>query len=223
MARPRKDQGDCAEQRIKHAFWVLLEQNDLKDITVSMITSEANCNRGTFYYHYNSLEELIDAVINDELFINSSVPRALFYLLCKKSNPFEQEKFALHIRRFGLMMNRGGQEGIDTKVKAAVVDIWEHLLCSDEEQLTIETRLIIEYTMSGLIGLISYLYREGLLDRPDIPEEMVLSFKANSQCLVANISKAQNIPLPHLEKLICDQMRSVQNETCQNCSRVLLG
>lgn len=223
MARPRKDQGDCAEQRIKHAFWVLLEQNDLKDITVSMITSEANCNRGTFYYHYNSLEELIDAVINDELFINSSVPRALFYLLCKKSNPFEQEKFALHIRRFGLMMNRGGQEGIDTKVKAAVVDIWEHLLCSDEEQLTIETRLIIEYTMSGLIGLISYLYREGLLDRPDIPEEMVLSFKTNSQCLVANISKAQNIPLPRLEKLICDQMRSVQNETCQNCSRMLLG
>ena len=30
MARPRKDQGDCAEQRIKDAFWALLEQNDLK-------------------------------------------------------------------------------------------------------------------------------------------------------------------------------------------------
>lgn len=84
MARPRKDQGDCAEQRIKDAFWALLEQNDLKDITVSMITSKANCNRGTFYYHFNSLEELVDAIITDELFINSSVPRALFYLLCKK-------------------------------------------------------------------------------------------------------------------------------------------
>ena len=98
MARPRKDQGDCAEQRIKDAFWALLEQNDLKDITVSMITSKANCNRGTFYYHFNSLEELVDAIITDELFINSSVPRALFYLLCKKSNPFEQENFALHIK-----------------------------------------------------------------------------------------------------------------------------
>ena len=67
MARPRKDQGDCAEQRIKDAFWALLEQNDLKDITVSMITSKANCNRGTFYYHFNSLEELVDAIITDEL------------------------------------------------------------------------------------------------------------------------------------------------------------
>ena len=27
------------------------------------------------------------------------------------------------------MMNRGGQEGIDTKVKAAVVEMWEKLLC----------------------------------------------------------------------------------------------
>ncbi len=95
MARPRKDQGDCAEQRIKDAFWALLEQNDLKDITVSMITSKANCNRGTFYYHFNSLEELVDAIITDELFINSSVPRALFLsslqknliLLSRKTSP----------------------------------------------------------------------------------------------------------------------------------------
>lgn len=222
MARPRKDQGDCAEQRIKNAFWTLLEQHDLKDITVSMITSKANCNRGTFYYHYNSLEELIDAVITDELFINSSVPRALFYLLCK-TNPFEQENFALHIKRFGLMMNRGGQEGIDTKVKAAVVEMWEKLLCAKNEKLAIETRLIIEYTVSGLIGLISYLHREGLLEQPDMPEEMVFSFKTNSQYLVTSISKAQNIPLPQLEKLICDQMRNAQSTTCQTCPRVFLG
>lgn len=31
MARPRKDQGDCAEQRIKDAFWALLEQNDFRE------------------------------------------------------------------------------------------------------------------------------------------------------------------------------------------------
>ena len=54
MARPRKDQGDCAEQRIKNAFWTLLEQHDLKDITVSMITSKANCNRGTLLLMNNS-------------------------------------------------------------------------------------------------------------------------------------------------------------------------
>lgn len=223
MARPRKDQGDCAEQRIKDAFWALLEQNDLKDITVSMITSKANCNRGTFYYHFNSLEELVDAIITDELFINSSVPRALFYLLCKKSNPFEQENFALHIKRFGLMMNRGGQEGIDTKVKIAATEMWERLLCTNDEKLTIETRLIIEYTLSGLIGLISYLHREGLLDKHNIPEEMIFSFKTNSQYLLTSISKAQNIPLVKLEKLICDQMRNVQSDTCQTCPKILSG
>ena len=52
-------------------------------------------------------------------------------------------------------MNRGGQEGIDTKVKIAATEMWERPLCTNDEKLTIETRLIIEYTLSGLTGLIS--------------------------------------------------------------------
>ena len=121
------------------------------------------------------------------------------------------------------MMNRGGQEGIDTKVKIAATEMWERLLCTNDEKLTIETRLIIEYTLSGLIGLISYLHREGLLDKHNIPEEMIFSFKTNSQYLLTSISKAQNIPLVKLEKLICDQMRNVQSDTCQTCPKIPLG
>ena len=90
MARPRKNQGDSAEQRIKDAFWSLLEQNDLKDITVSMITASAKCNRGTFYYHFDSLEELIDTVINEELFINSSILHFFFTLYAKALTPLNR-------------------------------------------------------------------------------------------------------------------------------------
>lgn len=37
MARPRKDQQEpAAVERIKNAFWELLEQNNLKHITVNM-------------------------------------------------------------------------------------------------------------------------------------------------------------------------------------------
>ena len=39
MARPRKDQQEpAAVERIKNAFWELLEENDLKHITVNMVT-----------------------------------------------------------------------------------------------------------------------------------------------------------------------------------------
>lgn len=219
MARPRKDQGDSAEQRIKDAFWSLLEQNDLKDITVSMITASSKCNRGTFYYHFDSLEELIDTVINEELFINSSIPHSFFYLICESTNPFEQDSFAIHVRRFGLMLNRAGQEQIDTRVKAVVIDMWENLLCPNNEELATEARLIMEYTISGLIGLISYLYREGFFNNGTMPKESYYRLKENSQYLVVTLSRAQNIPLLELEKRICNQLRDSQSEACKACMK----
>lgn len=43
MARPRKDQQEpTAVERIKNAFWELLEENDLKHITVNMVTQKAH-------------------------------------------------------------------------------------------------------------------------------------------------------------------------------------
>lgn len=219
MARPRKDQGDCAEQRIKDTFWILLHDNDLKNITVSMITKNARCNRGTFYYHFNSLENLINNVINEELFDENSIPRAFFCLICKSSNPFTQSNFIMHARRFGLLLNRAGEEKIDAKVKVAVANIWEKLLCQNGEKMTTEARLIIEYTISGLIGLISYLYREGLLDCSNMPKESYCSLEENSQYLVASLSRAQNIPLQELETRICDQLKSTQSHVCKECMR----
>lgn len=222
MARPRKDQGDSAAQRIKNAFWTLLETNDLKNITVSMITHQAHCNRGTFYYHYDSLDELLDAVIEEEMVPECGVPRALFYLICKHNNPFENEEFSLHIKRFGLMMDRAGQECVDTKVKTAVVDTWTHMLCAENEALTLDTRLIIEYSTSGLIGLISYLHREGMLACSTMPAESLLSFKTNSESLVERISEAQNIPLEDLENRICGQLHNAHCDSCTNCQRARL-
>ena len=184
-----------------------------------MITASAKCNRGTFYYHFDSLEELIDTVINEELFINSSIPHSFFYLICESTNPFEQDSFAIHVRRFGLMLNRAGQEQIDTRVKAVVIDMWENLLCPNNEELATETRLIMEYTISGLIGLISYLYREGFFNNGSMPKESYYRLKENSQYLVVTLSRAQNIPLQELEKRICNQLRNNQSEACKSCMK----
>lgn len=218
MARPRKDESNPAEQRIKDAFWTLLEEKDLKDITVSMITHEARCNRGSFYYHFNSLDELIQTLAEEELVLRNGVPRALFYLICKKTNPFEHQEFIIHVKRFALMMQRAGQEGIDTKVKSNVVAIWENMLSEYSKPLAFETRLVIEYSVSGLIGLISYLFREGLLEHENIPHESLQSFKDNSHYLVISLSRAQNISPQELEQCVCRQLRDPQSSTCASCN-----
>lgn len=78
MARPRKDQVEpLAPERIKEAFWVLLEKHDFKDITVTMITQEAHCNRGTFYYHFESMDALLNCILEEELISIHGLPRDL--------------------------------------------------------------------------------------------------------------------------------------------------
>ena len=68
MARPCKDDlSQDGRQKLYDAFWSLLETHELRDLSVSMIVAKANCNRGTFYYHYRDLEVLINSVIEQDL------------------------------------------------------------------------------------------------------------------------------------------------------------
>ena len=52
--------------RIRDSFTELLEQKDIKDITVKELCERSDINRGTFYYHYEDLFDL-QRSIEDEL------------------------------------------------------------------------------------------------------------------------------------------------------------
>ncbi len=202
MARPRKDQAEpTATERIKEAFWELLEENDLKHITVNMITQKANCNRGTFYYHFDSLDALIYAIIEEELLSAGGLPRDLFGLLNNEERTLRDICLTQRIQRFGLMMKQAGEECVGTKVKTLVAKMWEAILCPNEgEELTENSRVMIEFSISGLIGVIDYLYREGRLVEDVFPAEASLYLKENARFLFVRISQAQGISLTELEQ-----------------------
>ena len=202
MARPRKDQAEpAATERIKEAFWELLEENDLKHITVNMITQKASCNRGTFYYHFDSLDALLYAIIEEQLLSAGGLPRDLFGLLSNEEKTLRDICLTQRIQRFGLMMKQAGHECVGPKVKTLVAKMWEEILCPNEgEELTENSRVMIEFSISGLIGVIDYLYREGKLCSDLFPKEATLYLKENARFLFVRISQAQNISLTELEQ-----------------------
>ncbi len=69
-------------------------------------------------------------------------------------------------------------------------------------KLTTNARIIIEYSISGLIGVIDYLYREGKLDGSSFPEEMIYAIKDNAHYLAIRISNAQGISLQEFEQRV---------------------
>lgn len=217
MARPRKDQADPAERRLKDAFWTLLEEHDLHDITVSMITKQAQCNRGTFYYHYDSLAMLLDALIEEELLAKSKLPHTLFCLMCQDNAPnqtdarWENELFSQHVRRFGLMMERAGQEYIDAKAKETLTETWESILCTKGESLSLDSRLLIEYSASGMIGIIGFLYREGLFEQKHLPARSLSILRENTRYLITRVSQAQNMSLDELRHRIYSHIKETES------------
>ena len=193
MARPRKSERDAADIRLANAFWDLLERHRLADITVGMVAEQAELNRGTFYYHFKSMDDLVDRVIEDEILGNGSVMQNVFGLIAGSSiiDGFE----ALINRKtgkFALLINQGGIDLFSAKIKHLVFATWKAILCDDGEDLTPGTRLIIEYSTSGIIGIIAHGAQHGT---ENVPPEFFLSFvKNNSDFLVGQIGIAQGIP-----------------------------
>lgn len=211
MARPRKDQ-PVAPRRIKAAFWELIEENDLRNITIGMITERAHCNRGTFYYHFDSIDALLRAIIEEEMVCAQGLPRDLLMMYREGSGPLFSGPLPDRARRLCLLMERAGQERVGTQVKHVVVSMWEAILCNGGDCLTPETRIVIEYSVSGIIGAMEYLYRQGLLAGNAIPSNAAAAIQRASCSLLHSIADAQGISAHEIETRILMFDRFLQME-----------
>ncbi len=67
MARPAYDNSQLtAKARLKESFWKLLSETNYSYITVKKLSSLAQVNPNTFYYHYNTMDDLAFDALNDE-------------------------------------------------------------------------------------------------------------------------------------------------------------
>ena len=58
---------------IKEALLELLGKMDFAEITVAGLCREAEINRGTFYLHYNGIEQVVEELLDDALANSRSV------------------------------------------------------------------------------------------------------------------------------------------------------
>ncbi len=158
MARPRKDSGQPeAKQRLIDAFWTLLESNHLHDITVGMITAEAHCNRGTFYYHYADIDALVYNALRELLLDGSGVAATIFEMLAGSDadGPLLRAALDDRFKRFSLIMHEGEMRRVDAMVQSIMTDMWQTTLCREGEQLTPEARLIVKHATSGMLSIMT--------------------------------------------------------------------
>lgn len=192
MARPRKSEYASANARLIDAFWACLEDHRLPDITISTITKNAQLNRGTFYYHFRDMDDLIARAIEVEFNSQALLPSIFDLITGAPDAAPAAELMQQRLRHLGLLIDRGCLDVLSTHIKRLVRQMWTAILCREGEDLKPETLFIIEYTTSGIIGLIANdTMRAAVQDSPDALNGFL---KRNSTFLLEQIGHAQGIP-----------------------------
>lgn len=191
MARPKRSaESPGARERICETFWELLETHKLKEITVGSLAAACSCNRGTFYYHFDDIDDLIYHVIEEEVVGGgSSLSARFFCLTVGDCDSFSIDK---HVHRIALIVERGGFELVFDKLYHIVFNAWSAVLCPNGEELSTEAVVVIEFSMSGMLGILEHLQQYDGEDVQLNPATVRL-LKDYSEFMLNQISIAQNV------------------------------
>lgn len=156
MARQKYDPNTLqAKEKIVEVFWELLENYSLNSLTVSQIASQAQCTRGTFYYHYPDMETLIRSAIESEALGHDGVPDRIFSTMASIDSPRATNQFSnLPMYRISLVMRRGGREIAEDVITQAIIGMWKAVLCPNGEKLSAGAQIVIRYSIYGILGLV---------------------------------------------------------------------
>ncbi len=155
MARPRKDaDAPDARTRIIEAFWGLIENNSIFELSVGEVTRAAQCNRGTFYYYFHDFDELVAIAIAQLLQDNDRITDALWHFSSEGDlSAFDRRDVRCLLRRIVITMRAGAAEqvvqGIHTIIIDRVMEIVHH-----EQDRKADSSFAVGFLVSGIMGFV---------------------------------------------------------------------
>lgn len=172
MGRPKAAEAG-AKERMRDAFWTLLERKSYDQITVSDVTRTSGLNRSAFYYHYGNIPELAEDAIAAsyaEPEVNGFIANVLLGghadrdAMAAFAQGLDLAKYRPSAHRLALIAGPHGSAGLAAQLKAHVVEVWLGILGVDRSDLDPGRRITLEFASSGILGIIA---REDELFTPE--------------------------------------------------------
>lgn len=161
-------------QNLIDAFWSLYCEKRIEKITVKEITQKAGYNRGTFYEYftdvYDVLEQIEEALIPDleelpPISVSSEtmgMPIDMFMVLYEQNSKY-----------YSVLLGDNGDPAFASKLKNSTKHIIKQAFQGKYYMDTVEFDFILEFVLSGMIGIMSYWFRQGkILAAKDLIELM---------------------------------------------------
>jgi len=156
MARPKRGSEVPAQERLKEAFWQMLDEVPLAEMTVSSLSRRAGVNHNTFYYYYENLDALAAQMLEQNL-----IPELPLRIL----NTFSQgtlsaevftsnEDFLQRYQRMCLMAGPHSSSWLKDALKSRVLALWLNALGATSETLDRKDGIVLEFMIGGLLTVL---------------------------------------------------------------------
>lgn len=152
MARPRKDSEEKgAEARMIEAFWDQLSRMPYREVTAASVARQAGCNRATFYYYFDSIEDLAEQAVD------AAVPTDIADLaerfLSEDSAPFRLDEAQRRaVERICLLTGLNGSARLTERFKRTLMETWASRFGLDLAQEDVRT--VASFMASGIVGIL---------------------------------------------------------------------
>lgn len=155
--------------KILNAFLKLYEKKGIEKITIGEIAREAKIYRGTFYYYYQDIYDLL-AKVQEQIFeevidIISRMIEGFMNGNLEEISIIMNQLFENHEEMMTLFIAKKPDVTLQSKIKECGKRIALNKLGIEENQLSIEQRYLLEYIASAQLGLIRYWIE----NKKDIP------------------------------------------------------
>jgi AcrR family transcriptional regulator len=149
------------KQNIIDAFWSLYCEKRIEKITVKDIANKAGYNRGTFYEYFKDVYDVLEDIENSLIpTLNElppvliptgtlGMPLAAFFELYKQNNKY-----------YSVLLGEKGDPAFASKLKNLIKPMIMQVFVDKPNVNKKELDFILEYTLSAMIGIMSYWFKQ---------------------------------------------------------------
>lgn len=158
------------KQNIIDAFWDIYCEKRIEKITVKEVSHKAGYNRGTFYEYFTDVYDVLDLIenslipsLNELPPVNTpkgtiGMPLDVFLSIWEKNAKY-----------YSVLLGDKGDPAFVSKLKNSIKPTIMKAFEDNEKMNKVELDYILEYTLSAMIGIMSYWFRkEDEITRDDL-------------------------------------------------------
>lgn len=155
MARPKVSPDvKPMDKQIEEAFWKLIVRKDMTGISVSEIIRKAHCNRSTFYYYYNDINDLAASVIKNTM--PAHFPGMVFSYMSGDIDKLVLDEHDLRsIEKICILLNKSESSAFGRQLEDAVISLWIQEFGADRKAISYEIMCTMEFLAGGLLSVLS--------------------------------------------------------------------